>query len=176
MKRPITEQYIYSLNAANRIFKGEVTNLQIFHNCILVTFKKGQKLRPRFVSKSVFKEHFARWRQTQGRGIIATYNPLGGSFYCTKSSNIQEQYKIDLYPEHLTCTCMDYDAQEQLGIKRPCCKHIYAVLHYIGCDNLKDYIHRDGFNFLNTNEPLHKWDDPMKDYHDEMMAQETYYI
>jgi len=132
-------------------------------------------MRPRFVSKSAFKNHFAEYRKQSGKQVITTYDPLTGYFHATKSSNIQEQYQIKLYPDKLTCTCGDWDAQKQLGLSKPTCKHCYAVLDYIGCSSLEDYIKRQGFEFLNTNETLHEYDNPLKDWHDELMAQETYH-
>lgn len=171
MKRKITEGYIYSRSAAQRIFDAEVKRVDIYANSVLVIFEKGQKLRPRFVAKSAFKEHFARWRQGKARTeVIVSYRPLNGTFHAIKSSNITEYYQIELYPDHLTCTCKDYEIQEELGIEKPACKHIYATLDYIGCTSIADYIERDGMSFLDTNETLHQWNDPLKDYHDEMMS------
>jgi len=174
MKSP-TLSYIYSRKAAERIFEKEVKRVEIWFNCILVVFEKGQG-SPRFVSKSVFKQHFAEFRKASSRQVYVSYEPFTGFFHAPSSRNIQERHRIELYPDGLTCTCADWDMQEQLGIKNPMCKHCYAVLDYIGCSSLADYVKRDGFSFLDTNQTLHQHNDPLKNWHDELMSQENYRI
>jgi len=156
--------YIYSRSAAQRMFNAEVKSVQIYKNAIFVVFKEGQGMRPRFVPKSVFKEHFAEYRKQSASQIYVAYTAQG--YFRAPSSNLQESYRIELYPEHLECSCSDWRTQEELGISKPTCKHCYAVLDYIGCNSLEDYINRDGFSFLNDN--------PLEDWQDELMAQENY--
>jgi hypothetical protein len=167
-----TLSYIYNRKSAERIFEKDVKRVDIYTNAILVVFEKGQG-SPRFVSKAVFKKHFAEYRKSSSRQVFVSYQPLYGYFRAPSSHNIQEAYRIELYPDHLECSCKDWEVQEQLGIAKPTCKHCYAVLDYIGCNSLADYVAKDAMEFLNHNQPYEQATDAMRDWHQEMMSCEN---
>ena len=167
------QKYVFSKSAAERIFKAEVKELEVYQKSIRITFKKGQGMRPTFASKKVFLKHFSEYRQESARLTSVTYHPLTGNFSALCSHNIQERYQISLYPDCITCNCGDWQKQEEIGIKTPMCKHAYATLHYIGCTDLEDYIKRDGFSFLNHNTYMGD-DADMRAYYEEQFSEEHY--
>ncbi|TAN83535.1 MAG: hypothetical protein EYR95_18530 [Phormidium sp. SL48-SHIP] len=168
MKNP-NLYYIYSKSAAQRIFDAEVKKVQIFHNCILVVFNKGQGLKPKFVAKRVFKAHFAEYRKASARQVFVSYKPIYG-YFRAPSSNLQESYRIELFPRHLKCSCADWRTQEEIGIKSPMCKHAYAVLDYIGNTSLADYIERRGCEFVDHQRQTEGTDIYLQEVHQEKMT------
>lgn len=159
------KQLIYGRKQAERITGLEVKLTRLYQNCVLVIFEKGQHTSPRFISKAEFKKAFADFRKESGKDIFPSYEPLSGNFHCVSSRNIQDRYTIKLYEDHLTCTCGDWSQQQEIGIKKPMCKHAYSVLNYIGCTDLKDYIKNRGIEFLDHQKPVGKVDELTLDQH-----------
>jgi len=150
------KQLIYGRSAAQRISGLAVKQTRVYNKSVLVIFEKGQGARPRFISKNDFKRHFAEYRKQGASQVFVSYKPFTGNFRATSSRNMQESYSIDLFPDHLQCTCGGWKTQEELGFKTPMCKHAYAALFYIGCTDLKDYIKRRGIEFLDHQKPVGK--------------------
>lgn len=157
--------YIYSRSAAERIFDCAVKEVEIYQNCLLVKFETGSK----FVSKRVFKEHFATHRQEKSREVYVSYHPFSGNFRAPSSHNLQDSYSIELHPDHLECTCQDWAIQAKLGIKTPTCKHCYAALEYMGCTSIKDYIEKHGCSFLDHNTQWEGVSEDLRQQHKEAM-------
>ena len=68
---------------------------------------------------------------------------VGG--YVVKNERKGSRYIVTPYPDRIECACEDYTNQlrlnpETLGTKFACCKHVYAVLNYLGHSSLKEYM------------------------------------
>jgi len=155
------KNYLYGRSAAQRMTGLEVKQTRVYNKSVLVIFEKGQGARPRFISKDDFKRHFAEYRKQGAASVFVSYKPFSGNFRAPSSYSMQESYSIDLFPDHLKCTCADWKTQEELGFKTPMCKHSYAVLFYIGCQDLQDYIKRCGIEFLDHQKPVGEVEDEL---------------
>ena len=160
------KNYIYGRSAAQRITGLEVKETRLHKNSVLVIFQKGQGARPRFIAKDTFKRHFAEYRQQKGKSVFVQYKPLSGYFVAQSGSDIHKTYMVQLFPDHLECTCADWRTQDETGyFQTPMCKHAYAVLFYIGCSDLKDYIKRRGIEFLDHQQPVGEVNELTLDQH-----------
>ena len=175
LQRARLESYIYNASSATRITGRECLGVIVFKGCntVNVLFKKGQGLRPRFMSKDIFKQHFAEYRKQAGRFVKVEYSPLTGIFHAQSARNMHKVYQVELFPEKVTCNCGDWKKQEELGISTPMCKHAYAALDLIGCSSLKDYVERDGFRFLDHSQYIGE-DEDKRAYYEERYTEEHY--
>lgn len=170
MREKTAQNYLYGFKAAQRIFSDkEIKKLEVFTNCILIVFEKGYG-SPKFVSKNVFKKHFADFRKESAKQCYVSYDPLLGWFNAPASHNIQESYRIELFPDRLSCTCGDWKTQLELGFAKPTCKHCYAALNYIGFNSLRDYVESKGIEFLDHNTQYAGVSESMRQMHQEAMA------
>lgn len=129
--------YIYSKAAAARLTDREPKDIESLHKkCdqVLIRFNDGGK--PIAINCSEFKEHFAEYRRQQGFKIDDV-KPVNSYTYRVKS-----KYLVAVFPDRVSCTCGDYETQQELGIKRGCCKHGYAVLKTLGCSSLAEFIEK----------------------------------
>lgn len=125
--------YIYSLSAARRLFGQKVVKVEERPCNVLITFNDGSQ---NLADKKLFKQHFAEYRRQLGLKIDDV-KPVNSYVYHVKS-----KYWVSVFPDRVSCTCGDYATQQELGIKRGCCKHGYAVLKTLGCTSLADFIEK----------------------------------
>ena len=130
---------LYSTSSVRRILgiaQSVRVHIQQFAFVIWVHVE-GQ--RPTFISKFVFRVHFAQWRKAQGLGLTATQWLDKATRFTVRNETKGSAYVINASPTRLDCTCEDYRNQIQF-IGRGCCKHGYAVLHKLGINSLSSYI------------------------------------
>jgi len=139
------EAYIFTKSAAARITGREIKSLRVWKNCVFVKFEEGS---PKFISKEVFIGHFYQWRQESAKRIGIDYDISTGKFKAYSASFKNVTYELDLFPNHIQCTCGDYHQQERFEFNKPRCKHVYAVLDYLGYDCISDYVLDNGIKFL----------------------------
>jgi len=126
--------YIYSLSAARRLFGQKVVNVVEERPCnVLITFNDGSQ---NIADKKLFKQHFAEHRRQLGLKIDDV-KPVNSYTY-----RVKHKYLVAVFPDRVSCTCGDYATQQELGIKRGCCKHGYAVLKTLGCTSLAEFIEK----------------------------------
>jgi len=127
-------QLVYSLSAARRITGLPVQQLRIFSNAVWI---QAEGDRPTFLSKKTFKRHFADWRRSRARALTVTSRIDGG--FTVRNETKGTTYLIDCRVDGVFCNCDDFNNQlEFLG--HGCCKHGYAVLAYLGCGSLTEYL------------------------------------
>lgn len=115
------ETILYSQSATQRLFGSGAKLLSVFKKVVLVWIKG---FRPRFVSKSVFKEHFNQRRIDEAKKLevaevqdfYAVKNEAKGTFYVVTPLSNSE----------FVCNCEDYKNQITFWGKGRC-KHIHAV-------------------------------------------------
>lgn len=130
---------VYSASAVRRLLgvaAGVAVRIQKFAFVIWVHVQ-GQ--RPTFLSKVLFRFHFAEWRKAQARGLTATQWVDQATRFTVRNENKGSAYVIDCSPSRLNCTCEDYKNQVEF-IGRGCCKHGYAVLNKLGFSSLAKYV------------------------------------
>jgi len=141
--------YVYSLSAARRLFGQKVVNIEERPCNVLITFNDGSQ---NLADKKLFKQqgalsdaepssarvapHFAEHRRQLGLKIDDV-KPINSYVYHVKS-----KYWVSVFSDRVSCTCGDYKTQQELGIKRGCCKHGYAVLKTLGCTSLAEFIQK----------------------------------
>lgn len=133
----MNHQYFFSVRAAERITNQPVQKVSLWRNgAILVHFKNG-KLN--MLDPDSFKRDFVDFRQQQSRQIAAQkITPT--RYSCASTTHPHQHYAINIEGDRLQCSCKDWIVQEEEGLRRPCCKHCYAVLREIGCDSLQDFL------------------------------------
>jgi len=103
------------------------------------------KNRPaELVSMTKFKEDFVEKRKQNSIGLEVIPAPLADAFV-VKNTKKNTQYMVYLVGDCIECGCEDFSRQLQqnptnLNTSHACCKHIYAVLGYLGHSSLKDFI------------------------------------
>jgi len=125
--------YVYSITTARRLFGHKVVKIEERPCNVLITFNDGSQ---NLVDKKLFKQHFAEHRRQLGLKIDDV-KPVNSYVYHVKS-----KYWVSIFPDRVSCTCGDYATQQELGIKRGCCKHGYAVLKTLGCTSLAEFIQK----------------------------------
>jgi hypothetical protein len=94
--------------------------------------------RPRFVSKKEFQHHFQDWRRQQSQGLRVSQQDVAS--FEVRNPAKGTRYPVSLTAEGLSCTCHDYQNQQQFLAALPCCKHGWAVLTYLGYGSLEAYL------------------------------------
>jgi hypothetical protein len=135
-----SEQLLYSRAAAARILGvpvEQIRRVEVWPFVVLVIPHRGFGLRPRFVSKRVFKENFVEFRRQSARDLLVI-DQRGSQFTVLNPGN-DHQYQVVVGTSSIKCGCEDYKNQvHYLG--RGCCKHCYRVLFHLGFQTLKDYV------------------------------------
>lgn len=130
---------LYSTAAVRRLL-GLQSSAQVqireFFKVVWV-WVKGK--RPTFISKAVFKAHFADWRKAQSKGLKVTERLTMANHYTVRNLQKGTAYVVEKRPDGVFCTCDDLNNQLEF-FGRGCCKHGYAVLAHLGFSSLKDYL------------------------------------
>ncbi len=130
---------LYSASAVRRLL-GVAQSVSVrIQQFAFVIWVHVEGCRPTFISKVLFRFHFAAWRKAQGLGLVATQWLDKATRFTVRNESKGSAYVVDATPTQLNCTCDDYKNQIQF-IGRGCCKHGYAVLHKLGFDSLARYI------------------------------------
>jgi predicted nucleic acid-binding Zn finger protein len=127
---------LYTLTAASRILKTSFNRIkwvQVFHKVINVCVKG---FSPRFISKKLFWSAFVTFRQESAKNVRV--KRIGDRFF--QALGKEEIYDLELTPNLVTCTCVDYKNQIEQLKGKGCCKHGYAVLATLGFSTLAEYI------------------------------------
>jgi len=135
-----SEQLLYSRSAAARVLGvpvEQIRRVEVWVHVVLVVPHKGYRLRPRFVSKRVFKEHFVQFRREAARELLVVAQH-GSEFTVLNPSN-DHQYKVVVGTSNVKCSCEDYHNQLRF-LGRGCCKHSYRVLFHLGFKSLAEYV------------------------------------
>ena len=130
---------VYSASAVRRLL-GVAPSIAVrIQRFAFVVWVHVAGQRPTFISKVLFRFHFAEWRKAQARGLTATQWIDQATRFTVRNESKGSAYVIDASPSRLDCTCDDYKNQVQF-LGRGCCKHGYAVLAKLGFDSLGVYI------------------------------------
>jgi hypothetical protein len=135
-----SEQLVYSRAAAARILGvpvEQIRRVEVWPFVVLVIPHRGFGLRPRFVSKRVFKENFVEFRRQSAKDLLVI-TQRGSEFTVLNPAN-SNQYTVTVGTSSIKCTCEDYHNQLRF-LGRGCCKHCYRVLFHLGFQTLKDYV------------------------------------
>ena len=135
-----SEQLVYSRAAAARILGvpvEQIRRVEVWPFVVLVIPHRGFGLRPRFVSKRVFKENFVEFRRQSAKDLLVIAQ-RGSEFTVLNPAN-SNQYTVTVGTSSIKCTCEDYHNQLRF-LGRGCCKHCYRVLFHLGFQTLKDYV------------------------------------
>jgi len=138
------KNFIYSRAAVARmlgIASQLIKKVEIWANCIFVIV---QGRRPRFWKKASFRNHFVDHRKFEARYYeVAAKSDSKFEVWNSKSS-----YQLEALQTEIKCPCEDYNNQQRIFKGKGCCKHGYAVLHFLGFDRLSQYV--ENHEWLNT--------------------------
>lgn len=130
---------LYSAAAVRRMLglskSAQVTIREFFR--VVWVWVKGQ--RPTFISKRLFKQHFAEWRKAQSRPLIVTPWLDKARTLTVRNESRNTAYVVETRSDGVFCTCDDFNNQLEFW-GRGCCKHGYAVLAHLGFGSLRDYM------------------------------------
>lgn len=129
---------VYSIAAAQRILNIK-TGLYQVQEWTHVVWVHGKNFC-RFISKKLFKKHFADRRRAEAQNIDLLIDSQDDRHFTAMGSN--GVYQIHTHDVGIKCTCEDYKNQIRI-IGKGVCKHGYAVLNHLGFDSLADYLERD---------------------------------
>lgn len=121
--------YVYSVKAARRLFES-AKGVKVRDRDVLVIFEDGHtESHP----KAIFKKHFAEYRKQLGQ-------QLQNAWQNSETHWSVGIYQVQVELDRLVCNCQDYKNQQLIGIKRPTCKHAYAILLQLGCNSLTEFM------------------------------------
>ena len=134
--------FVYSKAAAARILNVSPYAIAKFEKWAWVCFVQVKGQRPIFISFKVFKQHFADKRKKDSSSLCA--NRVEGNHFRVVNPQKGTAYSVFVEDDGIDCECKDFENQTTILKCRPCCKHGYAVLTWLGCDRLSDYLTRVG--------------------------------
>jgi len=130
----------FSLASVSRVSNTPphlIDRFEMWGSVIFVIFKKGNGLRPKFLSKKEFYSSFVEDRKARSQSIKVTPNLFADRVYTARNPTNDHTYTV-IVSDAIECQCADYKAQVQF-IGRGCCKHGYAVLNSLGFASLSDW-------------------------------------
>ena len=130
----------FNLASVARIAEVPVDSIdrfEIWDRVILVIFKKGRGLRPRFLSNLLFYSSFVEDRKARSKSIQVTPNAFADRIYTARNESNDHTYTV-IASDAIECQCADYRSQISF-VGRGCCKHGYAVLRSLGFSSLSDF-------------------------------------
>lgn len=132
--------FVYSKAAAARILGVPVYAIARFEKWAYVYFVQVKGKRPVFMSLKAFKQHFADWRKQQSSSLCVS--KVEANHFRVVNPKKGSAYSVFVEADGLDCECKDYENQVAILKGRRCCKHGYALLTWLGCDRLSDYLDR----------------------------------
>ena len=140
------EAFVFTKTAAGAILGGFCQRLEVWANCIFaVNVLAGGKKLVRFISRKRFLQYFADSRKQRSNGIQVTQNAFNPRLFSARSASDENKiYSLAVHSRFISCTCEDFKNQCQLlrEDKPKACKHVYAVLKFMGYATLSDYLNR----------------------------------
>jgi len=130
---------LYSIAATRRMLGLSASTPVQIREFFRVIWVWVQGQRPTFISKSRFKAHFVEQRKAAAQSLKVSPDGLVGDRFTVTNPQTHSMYPVTCTPTQLACTCEDYTMQQQV-FGRGCCKHGYAVLHYLGFNSLEAYL------------------------------------
>ena len=130
--------FVYSKAAAARILKVDYNRIEQFETWAYVCLVKVKEQKPVFISKKVFRQHFVDVRIERSRFLCTAQ--VNQEHFRVVNPQKSTAYSVYLFEDGLDCECEDYKNQIAIFNGRACCKHNYAVLAWLGYNNLSDYI------------------------------------
>lgn len=130
----------FNLASVARIAETPVTSIdrfEVWESLVLVVFKKGDGLRPKFLSKKMFYSSFVEDRKARSTTIAVTQNLFADRVYTARNESNGHAYTV-IASDAIECQCADYRAQVAF-VGRGCCKHGYAVLRSLGFSSLSEW-------------------------------------
>jgi hypothetical protein len=88
-------------------------------------------LRPRYVSKKEFIDHFVEYRKSSATGLQVTQSSLSKTLFLVRNPKKNSLYSVRLEDQQMYCDCADFASQQQFLDIVPKCKHIYAIEKYL---------------------------------------------
>jgi len=139
----MSNNYIYSKIAAAGMFPDRaIKRIEVFHNAVNIHFLH---YRSQLVSKSEFLRYFAESRRERGQRLRATsitpevWQVESGSPRIHPNGYLVQFEMVNGDPA-FKCDCHDFNTQTEVGIKTPCCKHVYSVLDALGYNSYRAWI------------------------------------
>ena len=130
----------FNLASVARIAEAPIDSIdrfEIWDRVILVIFKKGRGMRPRFLSNLLFYSSFVEDRKARSRSITVTPNAFANRVFTARNTANGHTYTV-IVGDSVECQCADYRSQISF-VGRGCCKHGYAVLRSLGFSSLSDF-------------------------------------
>lgn len=123
------QSLVYSVSATRRILgldDGKPVRIRVWQHVVWVHVS-GQK--PVLLSKSIYNNHFAEYRQRAARSMIVSRKL--STLYTVTNPKSGHIYQVRLDSKRTVCGCEDFKQQTRI-LNKACCKHVYAVLDYLG--------------------------------------------
>lgn len=139
------ESFVFTRTAAGHILGGVCQRLEVWSNCVwAIVVVNGKKLC-RFISKKRFLAFFAESRKQRSHAITVTQNVFNPRLFTARSASDENKtYSLTVHDRFLSCSCEDFSNQCKLipEGKPKACKHVYAVLKFMGYQSLSAYVNR----------------------------------
>jgi hypothetical protein len=130
-----------SVSRVANVATNQIARFEVWDSVVFVVFVKGQKLRPRFLSKKAFYADFVTSRQLAARQIKITKQLFSETKYTARNTVSDRTYELVLENDRAICECRDYRDQIEF-VGRGVCKHGYALLNFLGCKTMAEYIEK----------------------------------
>ena len=114
----------------------DISRFEIWHHVCLVHIIDR---RPTFISKKVFKQHFADYRIKSSQSLKVV--EVDRSLYRVLKPVNRFTETVTLNNSNPSCSCQDYQSQStHFGDGKAYCINVYAVLRYLGYQRLIDIL------------------------------------
>ena len=131
--------FVYTKAAAARILNVDVSQIAVFEVWASVCFVRILGESSKFMSKKVFRHHFADWRIRRSKSLNVTQ--VNQELYRVTTPYDIRVKSVSIDNSSIRCRCSDYQTQTAIfGIGKGCCSHTYSVLNYLGYQRLSDYV------------------------------------
>ncbi len=140
------ETKLYTVSRAARILKLKRDQIEFIYPCsdgCLIGLWNDSV----FISKVEFIKLLSTDRRQRSKALKVTENVFDNTVFTVRNENKGRAYRVEAHQDYINCGCKDYENLSQdLGTNKVSCKHIYAVLGFLGHSSLNEYI--------NHNKPL----------------------
>ena len=135
--------FVYTKAAAARILNIDVSQIAVFEVWADVCFVRILGESSKFMSKTVFRHHFADWRIQRSKSLDVTQ--VNQELYRVTTPHDTRVESVSVDNKSIRCGCSDYQTQITIfGRGKGCCSHAYSVLNHLGYQRLSDYVHTKG--------------------------------
>lgn len=134
------ETKLYTVSRAARILKLKREQIEFIYPCkdgCLVGLWNDSI----FIQKAEFIKLLSSDRRQRSKALKVTENVFDNTVFTVRNENKGTAYRVETHQDYINCSCKDYDNLSQdLGTKKVSCKHIYAVLGFLGHSSLNEYV------------------------------------